>query len=64
MPEPCVPHMQALMILQQYITLYGQGLISVIIYPEIPREKLKVYLDSPANHTEALWQSTGLSLVA
>ena len=46
MPEPCVPHMQALMILQQYITLYGKGLISVINYPEIPREKLKVYLDS------------------
>ena len=36
MPGPCVPHMQVLMILQQYITLYGKGLISVINYPEIP----------------------------
>ena len=33
-------------LLQQYITRYGKGLISVINYPEITREKLKTYLDS------------------
>ena len=46
MSETSVSHIQVLMILQQYVTLYGKGLISVINYPEIPREKLKVYLDS------------------
>ena len=46
MPEPSEPHMQLLNLLQQYITLYGKGLISVILYPEVSREKLKIYLDS------------------